>query len=45
MKIGTMSKCYHTDNADINAALNILARFVTGKYGSCYKPLVPHLSL
>jgi len=40
MKIGTMSKCYHTDNADINAALNILARFITGKYGSCYKPLM-----
>ena len=33
-------KCYHTGNADINAALNILARFVTGKYGSCYKPLM-----
>ena len=32
--------CNHTGNADINAALNILARFVTGKYGSCYKPLV-----
>jgi IS605 OrfB family transposase len=32
--------CNHTGNADINAALNILARFVTGKYGSCYKPLM-----
>jgi putative transposase len=32
--------CNYTGNADINAALNILARFVTGKYGSCYKPLV-----
>ncbi len=32
-------KCYHTDNADINAALNILGRFVTGPYGACYKPL------
>lgn len=30
-------KCYHTGNADINAASNILKRFVTGKYGSCYK--------
>jgi putative transposase len=38
-------KCYHTGNADINAALNILERFVTGKYGSCYKPLCPQLSL
>lgn len=32
--------CNYTGNADINAALNILERFVTGKYGSCYKPLV-----
>ena len=32
--------CDHTGNADINAALNILERFVTGKYGSCYKPLM-----
>ena len=32
--------CNYTGNADINAALNILARFVTGKYGSCYKPLM-----
>jgi len=30
--------CGHTDNADINAARNILERFFTGKYGSCYKP-------
>jgi len=37
--------CNYTGNADINAALNILERFVTGKYGSCYKPLVPQLSL
>jgi IS605 OrfB family transposase len=30
--------CGYTDNADINAALNIVQRFLTGKYGSCYKP-------
>lgn len=30
-------KCGHTDNADINASKNILHRFVTGKYGSCYQ--------
>ncbi|TRZ83347.1 hypothetical protein D4R86_00855 [bacterium] len=30
--------CGYTGNADVNAALNILERFVTGKYGSCYKP-------
>jgi IS605 OrfB family transposase len=33
-------RCNHTDNADINAAKNILNRFVTGKYGSCYKHLI-----
>jgi len=32
------SVCAHTENADINAAKNILNRFVTGKYGSCYRP-------
>jgi len=26
-----------SDNADINAAKNIRERFLTGKYGSCYK--------
>ena len=31
--------CNHTGNADINAALNILERFVTGPYGACYKPV------
>jgi len=30
--------CGYTDNADINAALNIVRRFLTGKYGSCCKP-------
>lgn len=30
--------CGYTDNADINASRNILNRFLTGKYGSCYKP-------
>jgi IS605 OrfB family transposase len=31
-------KCGHTGNADIIAARNILARFLTGLYGACYKP-------
>jgi hypothetical protein len=31
------SVCSHTENADVNAAKNILNRFVTGKYGSCCK--------
>jgi IS605 OrfB family transposase len=30
--------CGYTDNADVNAALNIVQRFLTGKYGFCYKP-------
>lgn len=29
--------CGHTDNADTNASKNILSRFITGKYGSCYQ--------
>ncbi len=29
--------CGYTGNADVNAALNIVQRFLTGKYGSCYK--------
>jgi IS605 OrfB family transposase len=33
-------KCGYTDNADINASRNILNRFLTGKYGSCYKPKI-----
>lgn len=32
------SVCCHTENADVNAAKNILNRFITGKYGTCYKP-------
>jgi len=32
------SVCAHTENADVNAAKNILSRFATGKYGTCYKP-------
>jgi putative transposase len=31
-------KCGHEDNADVNAARNILARFGTGPYGACCKP-------
>ena len=33
-------KCGYSGNADVFAARNILERFVTGKYGSCYKHLV-----
>ena len=40
-RIGEIFKCQncgHSYNADINAALNIKERFLTGKYGFCYKP-------
>jgi transposase len=32
------SVCCHTENAHIVGAKNSLNRFLTGKYGSCYKP-------
>ena len=32
-------ECGHSDNSDLNAATNILNRFLTGKYGSGCKPL------
>ena len=32
------SVCCHTENAHVVGAKNSLNRFVTGKYGSCYKP-------
>jgi transposase len=31
-------KCDHSGNADINAAINILQRFLQGPYGVLYKP-------
>lgn len=31
-------KCDHSENADINAAINILQRFLQGPYGVLYKP-------
>jgi len=46
-RVGEVFKCQacgYTDNADINAALNIVQRFLTGKYGSCYKPKETQLS-
>ena len=38
-------KCGHTDNADKNAGLNILERFLTGPYGAGYKPYEIGISL
>ena len=37
--------CGFSGNADVVAAGNILERFVTGKYGSCYRHLVPLKSI
>jgi len=36
--------CGFSGNADIVAARNILDRFAAGKYGSCYRHLIPPLS-
>jgi IS605 OrfB family transposase len=33
-------KCDYSGNADVFAARNVLERFITGKYGSCYKHLI-----
>ena len=35
--------CDHIQNADINAATNILQRFIQGPYGVLYKPIVGRL--
>ena len=33
-------ECGHSDNADFNAALNIVERFTSGPYGAGFKPLI-----
>lgn len=38
-------RCSYADNADINAAKNILSRFLTGLYGVGCKPLEGHICL
>jgi IS605 OrfB family transposase len=38
-EVFTCLKCGRTGNADCNAAVNILSRFTSGKYGSGCKPL------
>ena len=35
-------KCGHSGNADINAALNIKDRFLSGPYGAAYKQKINH---
>ena len=35
-------RCGHTDDADVNASLNILARFTTGAYGPGCKVIKQH---
>ena len=41
--------CNHSDNADYNASKNVLLRFLTGFYGTRYKPkdvdLLEYLSI
>lgn len=37
-KIFRCLKWGYEDNADSNASLNILLRFITGLYGACCKP-------